>query len=81
MEMKKYWVNVRHGKKFLFFDGCIVYDVMQKYEKWHDPTYGNGGGEWISCDRIIKTFDNTIDAIKFRDRMNALEEGNYNARN
>lgn len=57
-----------------------MYDVIEVSQRWCDPSYGNGGGDYRTFHELIKSHGNMIDATNHRDRLNKLEEGNYNAR-
>lgn len=49
-------------KKYWFKKDSLVYDLIEhtKGERWCDPSYGNGGGNFIeySTDVVISSFNN-----------------------
>lgn len=42
-----YTVRPRVTKAFLWFEPLLMFELWQQREIWDDPTYGNGGGEWV----------------------------------
>lgn len=53
----------------------VVYDVMKitKGKRWHDPSYGNGGGCFINFteSKRVATFSNFTTAVAFKIRLKA----------
>ena len=43
-------------KKPLFRKAYLVYDVVENYQYWDDPSYGNGGGDYRAATRVLGTF-------------------------
>ena len=70
--MELYRIKPRMKVKWLFSKGK-VYDVIKHYEKreWVDPTYGNGGGEFITVvvDEVIETFNTYMEADTFKTEL------------
>lgn len=65
---------IRPRMKKRFFGGDIkVYDLFElkagKY--WSDPTYGNGGGEYVDFEKekVIYTFNTFAEAGKFKEEL------------
>lgn len=52
----------------------IVYDIEVLVTYWHDPSHGNGGGDWESRWIHFATFDNVLDAVRKRDQFNQICE-------
>lgn len=55
MRKTKYSVESRI-KKIIFMAPYIVYDIVKKETRWHDPTHGNGGGDWYTFKKRVATF-------------------------
>ena len=70
--MELYKVRPRMKVKWLFTK-VKVYDVIKSYKKreWVDPTYGNGGGEFMTLDvdEVIETFDTYMEADTFKTEL------------
>lgn len=75
--MKKYRVEPRIYGKWLWFSGKLRYDVIERSERWEDPSYGNGCGDFVPCDTLIESHEYMIDAINHRNQLNKMEEGNH----
>ena len=60
-------------KKRWFGQDVKVYDLFELKEGlyWSDPTYGNGGGDYIDFDKekIVYTFDSFAEADKFKEEL------------
>lgn len=59
----------------------LVFDLFRKDEYWHDPSYGNGGGDWRSSWTRLATYKYLIDAVRKRNEFNKLESEKYESRN
>lgn len=59
--MSSYVIKAR-VKKPWFKPAYVVYDVVHQYQAWYDPSYGNGGGDYRECERVLATFDCSIEA-------------------
>ena len=53
----KYSIEPRIKKRW-FKENETYYDIIKETEEveWYDPTYGNGGGNFISAKRIKTVF-------------------------
>ena len=71
----KYTVQPR-SKWGFFTKSKIVFDLHEKYEYWHDSSYGNGGGDWIPSTRVLHTYEAMIDAMNAMNKLNELDRLN-----
>lgn len=53
--MSTYAIKARI-KKCFFAQDHIVYDIIEHYQEWYDPSYGNGGGDYRSNTRVLGTY-------------------------
>lgn len=60
-------------KKQWFRKDRVVYDLVLKSigERWCDPSYGNGGGDYIPFEdeEVIHTCDTLVEAEGFKNKM------------
>lgn len=49
-------------KKPFFRKARVVYDVVQCYSYYDDPSYGHGGGDWHDAERVIMTYEDKAEA-------------------
>lgn len=54
--MKPYHSVVARLNKRWFLPPVMVYDIIHNYTTWYDPSFGNGGGDYIQTQRKIATF-------------------------
>lgn len=63
-KVKKHW----SWKKFRFIEKRS-YEVVKykKKQEWANPTYGNGGGDfiWIERKTVLKVFEDYLDALDY----------------
>jgi hypothetical protein len=50
-------------KTRLFGSDTIVYDLVEDYTEWYDPSYGNGGGDYQKRTRVVATFTTEAEAL------------------
>lgn len=62
--MEKYKVAYDPNAFFLFWDVITVVEVMS------DPSYGNGGAEFDTRVRVVKSFTNSGSAMNYARYMN-----------
>lgn len=48
----------------------IVFDVIEHGTTWYDPSYGNGGGDYVDYVKKIATYDTAEAATIARDTLN-----------
>lgn len=48
----------------------IVFDLIEHYQEWHDPTYGNGGGDYIDRTKVVATYNSEVEAVLARRTLN-----------
>ena len=67
-KVRKVW----SWKKFRFIEERSFEVVKYKRkQEWHDPTYGNGGGDFIYVERksVLKVFEEYEDALHYKNKI------------
>lgn len=54
--MRKYSIKARFKKRW-FKAPVMVYDIIEHFQVWHDPSYGNGGGDYRNCELVLATLE------------------------
>lgn len=67
--MSVHTVKARMYKPW-FKPARIVFDVQEHYSSWYDPSYGNGGGDYVDCVKVVGTYDTAEEATIVRDTLN-----------
>lgn len=67
--MVKYKV-VAGIKKPWFGEEEIEYRVVMSYEEWYDPTYGNGGGDYVQREKIVMRTPHEQQAVEVCEKLN-----------
>lgn len=60
-------------KKFWFNPSKVVYVLQEHYTDWIDPSYGNGGGSYENCVRVL---DRSEDRSFIQDLCDTLNKYN-----
>lgn len=50
-----YTVKARISKPW-FRKPEIVFEVIEHYQHWHDPSHGNGGGDYQDACKVVGTY-------------------------
>lgn len=68
----RYSVKARVHKPWWAFrsKGEIVFDVIKHSSVWYDPSYGNGGGDYVDYIEKIATYATAEEATAARDTLN-----------
>jgi len=69
---KEYRIALRFKKRWVLKDKK-VYDVIVRQEgkRWDDPSYGNGGGDFIHFkeDKVVYSFDSYKEAEDYKTEL------------
>lgn len=65
MKNKTYNIEPRLTRKWfgIFGKPLVVYDIVMSWEYWHDPTYGNGGGDYVLASKYLCTMKTFCEAM------------------
>lgn len=53
--MSRYRISPRIVKPWIM-PHYLVWEILEEKEVWCDPTYGNGGGDWVKSTFVIGKF-------------------------
>jgi hypothetical protein len=57
-------------KKPWFRKPKMVFDVVQHYQHWYDPSYGNGGGDYRDAAHVVATYNTSEEAVLVKNTLN-----------
>lgn len=71
MKNKTYRIEPRLTRKWfgIFGDPLVVFDIKMTFEYWHDPSYGNGGGDFREATRTLCTMKSFSDATDIVNKL------------
>lgn len=52
----RYFIESRFEKKWWSQHVKVVWDLKENFEYWDDPSYGNGGGDYVKAVKTLHTF-------------------------